>query len=88
MAKAKPIAPFARGIRVYRRIVAIVTVAAGLVVLTTASGHPADEPSPARFGQVNDYVDAYVEANHIPGVAAAVIGPDGVQQRVFARRGR
>ena len=37
------------------------------------------DPEPDRFTQVDKYLDAYAEQNDLPGLAAAVIGPDGVE---------
>ena len=37
------------------------------------------DPEPDRFTQVDDYLDAYAEKNALPGLAAAVIGPEGVE---------
>ncbi|WP_408641709.1 serine hydrolase domain-containing protein [Solicola gregarius] len=39
----------------------------------------ADEADTARFDRVDDYLDAYADQNDIPGVVAAVIGPDGTE---------
>lgn len=52
---------------------------AAFVGLWGTPAQAADEAGSDRFDQVDAYLDAYAEQNHIPGMAAAVIGPDGVE---------
>lgn len=54
-------------------------VAAALTALVSLAGTPAHAADGDRFDRVDAYLDAYAEDNHIPGMAAAVIGPKGVE---------
>lgn len=60
------------------RMAGLIAVLAALVSLWVMPAH-AEESGNDRFDRVDDYLDAYAEKNHVPGMAAAVIGPDGTE---------
>ncbi|TDC85303.1 class A beta-lactamase-related serine hydrolase [Micromonospora sp. KC606] len=61
------------------KLVAGVTAAS--IGLVGAPAPAVAGPEPGRFTQVDEYLNAYAEQNDLPGLAAAVIGPDGVEHK-------
>ena len=62
-----------------RRTLSAAGLVAVLVAVAALWAVPSQAAEQARFDEVDAYLDAYAEQNDIPGMAAAVIGPKGVE---------